>query len=120
MMTQLARAHGQGPLSLTEVARVEMLPLPYLEQLVVPLRKAGLVEGTRGLHGGSQLAQDPSRLTAAAVLRALEGPISPVDCTAEGYLSGSCSREGACSSQSVWWRIKLAVDAVLEATTLAD
>ena len=48
LMTELARAHGRGPLSLTEIARVEALPLPYLEQLVVPLRKGGLVEGTWG------------------------------------------------------------------------
>jgi hypothetical protein len=48
LMTELARAHGRGPLSLTEIARVEALPLPYLEQLVVPLGKGGLVEGTWG------------------------------------------------------------------------
>src|SRR5947209_6284652 len=114
LMTELARAYGSGPLSLTEVARVEMLPLPYLEQLVVPLRRAGLVEGIRGLHGGYRLARDPAATTVAEVLRVLEGPIALVECTAEDYLSGSCVREGACFSQSIWWRVKLAVESVLE------
>ena len=59
-MTELARAHGQGLLSLAEISRTEMLPLAYLEQLIGELRRAGLVEGVRGLHGGYRL--DPPAL----------------------------------------------------------
>ena len=119
-MTELARARGTGPLSLTEVARVEGLPLPYLEQLVGPLRKAGLVTGTRGLHGGYSLARDPRELAVGEVLRVLEGPISLVDCTADDYVHGSCSREASCLSGSLWQRIKVTVEAMLDATTLYD
>src|SRR5258708_13685253 len=86
MMTELARAHGRGPLSLTDIARVEGLPLPYLEQLVVPLRKAGLVEGTRGLHGGYKLGPGPSEMTPGAILRVPQGPVNPVDRPAPDYL----------------------------------
>src|SRR3979411_1851275 len=75
LMTELGRAHGRGPLSLTDIARVEGLPLPYLEQLVVPLRKAGLVEGTRGLHGGYTLSRPPHLMTAGEILRVLEGQV---------------------------------------------
>lgn len=120
LMTELAEAYGKGPLSLTEVARVELLPLPYLEQLVVPLRKAGLVEGTRGLHGGYTLARAPKEITAADVLRVLEGPVSLVDCTALEYVAGSCEREGECVSSGLWHRIKVTVEAILEHTTLED
>jgi Rrf2 family cysteine metabolism transcriptional repressor len=120
MMTQLAGAYGKGPLSLTEVARVEAMPLPYLEQLVVPLRKAGLVEGTRGLHGGYTLAGDPKKITAGQVLRVLEGPVSLVDCTALDYISGACEREGECLSSGLWHRIKVTVEAILDSTTLDD
>ncbi len=63
LMTELARAHGRGPLSLTEIARVEALPLPYLEQLVVPLRKGGLAEGTR-----EELGEDAAGSDGAAAL----------------------------------------------------
>ncbi len=72
LMTELARAEGLGPLSLTEVARVESLPLPYLEQLVVPLRRTGLVEGTRGLHGGYKLSRGATEITVGEVMRVLE------------------------------------------------
>ena len=120
LMTELARAQGAGPLSLTEVARVEGLPLPYLEQLVGPLRKAGLVTGTRGLHGGYSLARNAREMTVGEILRVLEGPISLVDCTADDYVHGSCSREAACMSGSLWQRIKVTVEAMLDATTLYD
>jgi Rrf2 family protein len=119
-MTELARAQGQGPLSLTEVARVEGLPLPYLEQLVGPLRKAGLVSGTRGLHGGYSLARDARELSVGEILRVLEGPISLVDCTADDYIHGACAREAACLSSSLWQRIKVTVDAILDRTMLYD
>ncbi|MEA2647263.1 MAG: hypothetical protein QOE92_2346 [Chloroflexota bacterium] len=120
LMTELARSYGKGPLSLTEVSRVEMLPLPYLEQLVVPLRRAGLVEGVRGLHGGYTLSRPPVEMTAGQVLRVLEGPVSLVDCTALDYVSGSCEREGDCYSSGLWHRIKVTVEAILDATTLDD
>src|SRR5258708_13963687 len=94
MMPELARAHGRGPLSLTDIARVEGLPLPYLEQLVVPLRKAGLVEGTRGLHGGYTLGRDPKEMTAGDILRVLEGPVNLVDFTALHYVHGAFQRHG--------------------------
>ena len=58
-MTELARAYGQGLLSLAEISRTEMLPLAYLEQLIGELRRAGLVEGVRGLHGGYRLTRRP-------------------------------------------------------------
>ena len=120
LMTELARAHGQGPLSLTEVARTEGLPLPYLEQLVGPLRKAALVTGTRGLHGGYSLAREPREMTVGEILRVLEGPVSLVDCTAEDYVHGACAREAACFSSSLWQRIKVTVEAILDSTTLYD
>ncbi|MFN2462691.1 MAG: Rrf2 family transcriptional regulator [Candidatus Dormibacteria bacterium] len=120
LMTELARAHGAGPLSLSEVARVEGLPLPYLEQLVGPLRKAGLVNGTRGLHGGYSLARTPRDVTVGEVVRVLEGPVSLVDCTADDYAHGACARETACYSSSLWQRIKVSVDTILDGTTLYD
>jgi len=120
LMTELAGAYGQGPLSLGEVARVEGLPLPYLEQLVGPLRKAGLVEGTRGLHGGYSLTRPAREMTVGEILRVLEGPVSLVDCTNDAYVHGSCDREAACLSSSLWQRIKVTVEAILDGTTLDD
>ena len=119
-MTELARAYGHGLLSLAEIARTEMLPLPYLEQLIGELRRAGLVEGVRGLHGGYRLTRAPERITVGEIYRVLEGEIAPVECTAEGYAAGACEREAGCLSRSVWARVQASILAVLDATTLDD
>jgi len=119
-MTQLAKAYDVGLLSLTEISRTEHLSLAYLEQLVGELRRAGLVEGTRGLHGGYRLARPPIRITVGEIYRALEGPIAPVECTAEDYQAGSCDMENGCLSRSVWQRVQESISQVLDSTTLAD
>src|ERR1700732_1722084 len=59
MMTEFARGYGGGPLSIAEVARVEHLPVAYLEQLAAQLRRGGLIESTRGVHGGYALTRSP-------------------------------------------------------------
>jgi Rrf2 family transcriptional regulator, cysteine metabolism repressor len=119
-MTQLAGAHGHGLLSLADIARTELLPLPYLEQLVGELRRAGLVEGVRGLHGGYRLTRRPDEITVGEIYRVLEGAIAPVECTAEDYLPQSCEREAQCLSRSVWMRVRDSIAAVLDSTTLDD
>jgi Rrf2 family protein len=119
-MTALARVHGQGVLALSEIARLESLPVSYLEQLIGELRRAHIVEGTRGMHGGYRLARHPDQITVGEVYRVLEGEVSPVECTADGYLAGSCDRESNCLSKSVWTRVRDSVMAVLDSTTLGD
>src|SRR5215207_8629461 len=118
-MTELARSYRHGrPLSISEIARSEALPLAYLEQLVGELRRAGLVEGTRGVRGGYRLARGPEAITVGDVYRVLEGEVAPVECTAEDYLPGSCARETVCLSRNIWERVQLAILAVLDTTTL--
>lgn len=120
MMTELAKAHGGPPLSLSEISRREHMPLAYLEQLVGPLRRAGLVEGTRGLHGGYRLRRPPEQVTVLEIVELMEGPVAPVECLAEGYESGSCTREPECLSRPLWGRLQQAVKQVLGGTTLRD
>jgi Rrf2 family protein len=105
---------------LTEIAQVERLPAGYLEQLVMPLRKAGLVDGARGPRGGYELAVPPERVTVGAVVRALEGAVAPVECLDLDYVPGTCEREKVCLSKTVWQRVKDSVDQVLDSMTLAD
>lgn len=119
-MTQLAGSSGHGLVSLSEIARNELLPLPYLEQLIGELRRAGLVEGVRGLHGGYRLTRPPAQITVGQVYRVLEGPIAPVECTAEDYLPQSCQLEARCLTRSIWARVQDSISAVLDSTTLDD
>ncbi len=119
-MTELAKAYGQGVLSLAEIAEVEQVPVGYLEQVATPLRRAGLIEATRGAHGGYSLAAPPEAVTVGAVIRALEGPVAPVECLQLEYAPGACVRESVCLSRGVWVRVKESVDQVLDSITLAD
>ena len=82
-MAQLARRFGDGPASLTEIAEQEDLPRAYLEQLVISLRDADLVQSTRGAHGGYELTRAPEEIQMGEVLRALEGPIAPMICVTD-------------------------------------
>jgi Rrf2 family cysteine metabolism transcriptional repressor len=120
-MTELSRSYAEGRLlSIAEIARNEALPLAYLEQLVGELRRAGLVEGTRGVRGGYRLARGPDAITVGDVYRILEGEVAPVECTAEDYLPGSCARETVCLSRGIWERVQSAILSVLDSTTLQD
>ena len=120
-MTELARSYRNDRLlSIAEIARSEGLPLAYLEQLVGELRRAGLVEGTRGVRGGYRLARAPEAIAVGEIYRVLEGEVAPVDCTAEDYQPGSCAREAACLSRGIWARVQAAILGVLDSTTLDD
>ena len=117
-MTGLAAAYEHGLLPLNEIARTEQLPLAYLEQLIAELRRAGLVEGTRGVHGGYRLAREPASISVGEIYRVLEGPIAPVDCTTDDYLPGTCEVETNCLSRSVWTRVRDSIVSVLDSTSL--
>jgi Rrf2 family transcriptional regulator, cysteine metabolism repressor len=120
MMMDLARHFGQGPLALSEVARHENLPAPYLEQLAARLRKAGLLISFHGARGGYELARPPVDITVGDVLRVLEGPISPMICATEGDTEQQCERQGFCSANLVWERVRDSVAQALDSLTMQD
>lgn len=121
LMVELARHHGSGPISLSEMAEHEALPRPYLEQLVVSLRAAGLVVSTRGARGGYELAHDPARIRMSEVITALEGPIVPMVCVSHEPAAGaSCDRAGYCTVHGLWQRVRDAVVGALDTMTLAE
>ncbi|MDO6655965.1 cysteine metabolism transcriptional regulator CymR [Anaerobacillus sp. 1_MG-2023] len=110
IMMELAKKHGDGPISLKSIARSKDLSEHYLEQLVAPLRNAGLVKSVRGAYGGYILAQEASSITAGDIIRVLEGPISPVEVMDD--------EEPA--KRDLWLKIRDAVKNVLDSTTLED
>ncbi|TAK31141.1 MAG: Rrf2 family transcriptional regulator [Chloroflexota bacterium] len=119
-MTRLAETHGRQVLSLAEIAQAEGLPPAYLEQLVAPLRKAGLLKATRGVRGGYCLARHPAEITVGEVIRILEGPIGIVECASEVRSAGCCERETTCLSKPLWQRMRANIAQMLDSTTLAD
>lgn len=125
LMVELARHRGTGPVSLADISDHEDLPRPYLEQLVISLREAGLVVSTRGARGGYELARHADQIRMSQVIEALEGPISPMICAtdhdgASGAHAQACGRTSFCNVQSLWVKVRLAVIGALESMTLAD
>jgi FeS assembly SUF system regulator len=100
-----------------EVARQCRLAAPTVSKLLKQLHKAGLVESTRGQHGGYRLARPAQQITAAAILDALEGPLALTEC-ATGH--SQCDLQGNCSVGDSWQRINQAIRQSLQEITLAE
>ncbi|MFV2063639.1 MAG: Rrf2 family transcriptional regulator [Chloroflexota bacterium] len=121
LMVELARHYGSGPVSLSEMADHEALPRPYLEQLVVSLREAGLVTSTRGARGGYELTFAPSEVRMSSVITALEGPIAPMICASDDpEHTEMCERSGYCNVNQLWLRVRDAVVGALDSMTLEE
>ena len=126
VMAHLAGRDGDGPASLASIAEAEGLPLAYLEHLAARLRRAELVESTRGAHGGYSLARPAAGITMAEVVRALEGEIAPIECiTADADGALVCSRDGEpghdpCPTKLLWTRVQGSIVRTLNEMTLAD
>lgn len=116
-MLVLARAHGKGSTFLKEIVERENLPGTYLEQLMVPLRKAGIVQAVRGARGGYTLARHPTEITVLSILEALEGPLNLADCPSG---SGCCGKPDTCALQGLWEEGSRALAAVYGAISLAE
>lgn len=110
IMMELALKFGEGPTSLKSIAEKNGLSEHYLEQLIAPLRNAGLVKSIRGAYGGYILSREASTITAGDIIRVLEGPISPVDFT----------EEDDAAKRDLWLRIRDSIADVLDSTTLHD
>ena len=120
-MVELARHYGAGPVSLSEMADHESLPRPYLEQLVVSLREAGLATSTRGAHGGYELSRPPAEIRMSEVIVALEGPIAPMVCVSDDPdHAATCERSGFCTVEGLWQRVRDAVTEELDSMTLEE
>jgi len=102
----LAMYAKSEPVSLSDVAERQNISISYLEQLIAKLKKAGIVQSTRGAQGGYALAKAPEEISVGEILRALEGSLSPVDCSAvDGEGETECSASNFCVTKYVWKRI---------------
>ena len=117
LMVDLAVAGGGQPVSLRDVAHRQQLSDKYLEQIVTPLSRAGLVRSVRGAGGGYLLTREPEQYTVGDILRPLEGDLAPVECATD---EGFCERADQCVTLELWQEIHRAVAQVVDGTTLAD
>ena len=118
----LALHYGEGVVPLKTIAQTQLISETYLEQLMVPLRRAGLVESVRGAQGGYTLALPPEEITIGRIITAVEGPIALVDCLLTDAEAGdqSCVRVGQCVTRQIWKEVRDSINAVLNNISLAD
>lgn len=117
LMLELARNFDKGQVLLKDIARNEEISEKYLSLIIIPLRTAGLVQSTRGAHGGYSLTRPPEEITLKDIVQVLEGGISLVDCVEN---SSSCSRSQTCVSRDVWSIVSERISQTLESISLGD
>jgi Rrf2 family cysteine metabolism transcriptional repressor len=129
LLVELGR-HGDDPgggvVSLKAIAAAEGLPLAYLERIVALLKKAGLVESTRGAHGGYRLARPAAEITMDEAVLALEGAVAPMACFVDDsdgtrVLCNHAEDHGhACATKLLWTRVQGGIFDAMRRTTLAE
>lgn len=114
LMLSLARSYGSGPLYLKDIARAEEISEKYLSLIIIPLRGVGLVNSTRGSHGGYSLARPPAEITLKDIVDVLEGNCL-VDCVKD---PAACSRVSTCASRDIWTMLDNRISETLGSITL--
>jgi Rrf2 family protein len=114
---ELAAAEGAGPVKGEQLARAQSIPPKFLENILLELRHAGLVQSQRGVDGGYWLARPADEITLAEVIRAVEGPLANV----RGTRPESVEYQGTAEPlRRVWVAVRASLRGVLESVTLAD
>ena len=119
-MLELA-LHNEGYLvSVSEISKNQEITSQYIEQLMVKLKRAGLVESVRGPAGGYRLIKRPSEITAGDIVKTLEGYVDPVFCINPKVSHKDCHRAPECAARLLWKKVGEKVSEVLDSTTLED
>lgn len=116
-MLELGLNFPGGPMPLRTLASRQEISAKYLEQLLIPLKSAGMVRSQRGARGGYMLAVDPEEVTLLMVVRALEGPMSLVDCVEDPEY---CGRMESCAAHRLWTDLNRLMEDYLAGQTLAQ
>jgi Rrf2 family cysteine metabolism transcriptional repressor len=128
LLVELGRQPSGQPVSLKAIADAENLPLAYLERIVALLKRAELVESTRGARGGYKLARAPEAIAMDEVVLALEGSVAPMECFVDDREDADgrvlCSHHDddgrGCATKLLWTRVQAGVLRTLSDTTLAE
>jgi Rrf2 family protein len=116
-MYDLAVSFEGGPQPLKAIAERQSVPEAYLEQLMAPLRRDGLVKSVRGAQGGYLLSRPPAEITIGQVLRTLEGDLAIIECLTEDDF---CDRADGCPTRKVWKQVRDGLNSIVDGITLQD
>ena len=124
-LTAMARKPLNAVSQIEELASAEHIPLKFLEQILLTLKKAGLLKSRRGVGGGYQLDLPPARISLADILTAVDGPFRPMSCTppepgGRAKAACDCGTAGGCGPGRIFTDLQTRVHEFLNRTTLAD
>ena len=119
LLTQMA-LEGKGIHAASTLAEKTFLPLPTVSKVLKQLTKVGVLSAQRGAAGGYVLAREPSAISVASLIEAMDGPIAITDCAGSSDDEGCCSVQATCPVRGNWDKVNVAIRAALEAVTLAD
>ena len=124
-MMRLAEIHqpSDEPV-LTQIKNLsewENIPQKYLEQILLALKNAGLLNSKKGMHGGYYLAKEPHEITLGQIVRVLDGPLAPIRCVSQmAYEPCDCLDEDTCGLRMIMLDVRNAIADILDNTSLAD
>lgn len=113
LMIVLAKNFGRGPMALKKIAKRKKLPYKFLEQIVISLRKTGLVKAKEGKGGGYFLKRKPKKILVSEIVETLEGPVEVGHCF-------GCPMARICGQKDFWGQVGDKVREAIEGKTLAD
>jgi len=123
-LLELTIAHGKTTLQRHEIADRQHIPIEFLEQILLTLKRAGLVASRRGIKGGYTLIKQPREITLGHVIRLLDGPLAPIGCVSKTAYQkcNECpyANKTRCPLQQVMGAVRDAIAGILDHYTLAD
>lgn len=117
LMLELTKHYGHGPVSMSRISKNQNIPIKYLEQLVIPLKKANLISSVRGPKGGHMLARSPEKINLWELLQLLESKFTFVDCLKNEDI---CDNAPNCPVRPVWGKALSLMMKHFKETSLSD
>jgi len=123
-LLELTTAHGMPPLQRQDIAARQRIPIEFLEQILLALKRAGLLSSRRGIKGGYRLIKPPKDITLGQVIRILDGPLAPIGCVSKTAYE-KCHEcpyadHASCPVQHVMGTVRDAIAGILDHYSLAD
>lgn len=118
-MLELALRFAAGPQHIRDISAAQDIPERFLEQILLQLKRAGYLRSRKGPRGGYLLSRAPERISVAEVIRAMDGPLAPIDCVSV-TAHELCPKEEGCVLKGLWKETRDAIAGILERTTFAD
>lgn len=115
LMVELAKHYGKGPINMGTISKNQNIPIKYLEQIIIPLKRADLIKSVRGPKGGHMLAKSPGKISVWEILTYLEGKLSLIDCVID---DSTCESSAECPIRPVWGEAYASMKKIFKKTSL--